>query len=68
MAAVPGSIPDPSPPDRRHFPGRDHVSEKQTNHSESLGRREMGGICESAGRKLVHSAAGSFVNNKIISV
>lgn len=29
MAAVPDSIPDPSPPGRRHFPGRDHVSERE---------------------------------------
>lgn len=28
VAAVPDSIPDPSPPGRRHFPGRDHVSER----------------------------------------
>jgi hypothetical protein len=28
MAAVPGSILDPSPPGRRHFPGRDRVSAK----------------------------------------
>jgi len=54
MAALPGSIPDPSPPGRRHFPGRDHVSAKQTNHSESLGSRKIGGICESAGRQLAH--------------
>jgi hypothetical protein len=29
MAALPGSIPDPSPPGRRHFPGRGHVSVRE---------------------------------------
>jgi len=60
MAAVPGSIPDPSPPGRRHFPGRDHVSAKQTNHNEFLGSGKMRGLCESAGRKLL-SLSGWFI-------
>ena len=65
MAAVPGSIPDPSPPGRRHFPGRDHVSAKQTNHNESLRSGKMRGICDSVSQQYgnsFHSAVGSFVN------
>ena len=36
MAAVPGSILDPSPPGRRHFPGRDRVSVKHKPITVSL--------------------------------
>lgn len=65
MAALPGSIPDPSPLGRRHFPDLDHVSAKHKPITVSLLVADKWVTYESRlCCNTLQCEAGSFVKNK----